>query len=389
MQPDRREFLKHIGWVTGAGAGLLAARPASAASHGPGEIPPNTMGVLVDLTMCIGCRLCEHACKKSNGFDPGPVESYDDQSVFRQMRRPEPDAYTVVNAWQNPKDRTKNIYVKTNCLHCNRPACVSACIVGALRKREMGAVTYDAWKCIGCRYCMVACPFQIPAYDYDNALTPQVRKCQLCFHVTREEGVLPACVAACPRQAMVYGRRSELLAQAREKIKAHPDEYVDHVYGEHEVGGTSWLYLSSVPFERLGFLTLPSDAPPAVTEAIQHGVFNRGIPPLTLYGVLGTLMFLTRPRRPKRVVRSAGDWVAAARSKAVACGDAVRRSALESQADDPPDTLLRSYTHTTSELAGADAGTIILDKLPAVGGSGKRRLADGTRCSTFSRARGR
>jgi Ni/Fe-hydrogenase subunit HybB-like protein/Fe-S-cluster-containing dehydrogenase component len=314
MPYDRRKFLKCLGRATGAGAGLLAAEPALASSHGHGEAPANAMGVLVDLTVCIGCRLCEHACKKSNGFEPGPVESYDDPSVFRQRRRPAPDAYTVVNSWTNPKDRTKQIYVKTNCLHCNRPACVSACIVGALRKRDMGAVTYDAWKCIGCRYCMVACPFQIPAYDYDNALTPQVRKCQLCFHRTREEGALPECVAACPRQTMVYGRRAELLEVARDKIRTHPNDYVDHIYGEHEAGGTSWLYLSSVPFEQLGFVKLAATAPSAVTEAIQHGVFKHGLPPLALYGVLGGLMFLTRPRRSKGSAQQT-DNMAEARQK--------------------------------------------------------------------------
>ncbi len=299
----------------------MAAQPASASSHGHSEPPAEAMGVLVDLTMCIGCRLCEHACKKSNGFEPGPVESYDDQSVFRQRRRPAPDAYTIVNSWTNPKDRTKQIYVKTNCLHCNRPACVSACIVGALRKRDMGAVTYDAWKCIGCRYCMVACPFQIPAYDYDNALTPQVRKCQLCFHRTRQEGALPECVAACPRQTMVYGRRAELLEVAREKIRTHPNDYVEHIYGEHEAGGTSWLYLSSVPFEQVGFVKLSSGAPSAVTEAIQHGVFKHGLPPLALYGVLGSLMFLSRPRRPKGVAQETDNMAEA--------GQEQRQSAAE------------------------------------------------------------
>ena len=302
------------------------------------------------MTVCIGCRLCEHACKKSNGFDPGPVESYDDQSVFRQRRRPAPDAYTVVNSWTNPKDRTKQIYVKTNCLHCNRPACVSACLVGALRKREMGAVTYDAWKCIGCRYCMVACPFQIPAYDYHDALTPQVRKCQLCFHRTREEGVLPECVAACPRQTMVYGRRSELLALAKDKIKARPNDYVDHVYGEHEVGGTNWLYLSSVPFERIGFVKLPSDAPPVITEAIQHGVFKHGIPPLTLYGVLGVLMFLTRPRRPKEVVRETEDETEAIQE--------------ETQSGERQPLCARG---AAPSLARAHGAAIVLDRPPEVG----------------------
>ncbi len=354
MQPDRREFLKHMGWVTGVGTGLLTTQPAWAADHGHGTPPPDAMGVLVDLTVCIGCRLCEHACKKSNGFDPGPVESYDDQSVFRQTRRPAPDAYTVVNAWINPKDRTKQIYVKTNCLHCNRPACVSACIVGALRKREMGAVTYDAWKCIGCRYCMIACPFQIPAYDYHDALTPQVRKCQLCFHRTQEEGVLPECVAACPRQTMIYGRRSMLLELARERIKAHPNDYVNHIYGEHEVGGTSWLYLSSVPFDQIGFLKLSSDAPPAVTEAIQHGVFKHGIPPLTLYGVLGGLMFLTRPRQSKEVVQEAHDVTETGQEQG-----------------QPEDELPVPVGTAASMLA--NGGSIVLDQPPEVAIRPRRR----------------
>ncbi len=374
MPSDRREFLKCLGRVTGAG--ILAAQPALASSHGHGEPSADAMGVLVDLTVCIGCRLCEHACKKSNGFEPGPVESYDDQSVFRQRRRPAPDAYTVVNAWTNPKDRTKQIYVKTNCLHCNRPACVSACIVGALRKRDMGAVTYDAWKCIGCRYCMVACPFQIPAYDYDNALTPQVRKCQLCFHRTRQEGVLPECVAACPRQTMVYGRRSELLEVAREKIRTHPNDYVDHIYGEHEAGGTSWLYLSSVPFEQIGFVKLVSSAPSAVTEAIQHGVFKHGLPPLTLYGVLGGLMFLTRPRRPKGLVQEPDNMAEvrlgqtpsavvlpvhaheAASAQAEANGGGIGLDAppeaadqRERQSADPPKRPIRSGDHATNDHA--------------------------------------
>jgi Ni/Fe-hydrogenase subunit HybB-like protein/Fe-S-cluster-containing dehydrogenase component len=348
MQPDRREFLRHIGWLTGAGAGLLAIRPAAAAEHGHAGAPANAMGVLVDLTVCIGCRLCEHACKESNGFEAGPVESYDDQSVFREERRPAPDAYTVVNAWRNPKDRSKFIYVKTNCLHCNHPACVSACIVGALRKRDTGPVTYDAWKCIGCRYCMVACPFQIPAYNYDDALTPQVRKCQLCFHRTQEAGVLPACVAACPRQTMVYGRRTDLLELAREKIKTHPNEYVDHIYGEHEVGGTSWLYLSSVPFEQIGFLKLPSQAPPAVTEAIQHGVFKHGLPPTILYGVLGVLMYLTKPRRSQGIVQDAAD-----------------ASDAQEEPYQPEDDLPVGARSAAPVLVGADGGAVDLDDSPA------------------------
>jgi Fe-S-cluster-containing dehydrogenase component/Ni/Fe-hydrogenase subunit HybB-like protein len=297
LPPDRREFIKYLGCLSAAGAGVLTGAEASAAGGGHGlAAPPEAMGVLVDLTVCIGCRLCEHACKKANGYDPGPLESYDDQSVFKDQRRPAPEAYTVVNSYSNPADAGRPVYVKTNCMHCNHPACVSACIVGALRKRENGAVTYDAWKCIGCRYCMVACPFQIPAYSYDDAFTPEVRKCQFCFSKITQ-GETPGCIAACPRETMVFGKRSELLKLAEEKIAAHPGTYVHHIYGEKEVGGTSWMYLSAAPFEKIGFLQLSSAAPSVLTETIQHSVFKYGLPPLALYGVLGGLMYLNKPRK--------------------------------------------------------------------------------------------
>lgn len=297
MQPDRREFLKHLGWLTAAGTGVLSTTSALASEHG-GHGPQlgDVQGVLVDLTACVGCRLCEHACKKANGFEPGTVESYDDQSVFEQKRRPAPEALTVVNSWTTPENPEKPVYAKINCMHCNNPACASACIVGALRKKETGAVTYDAWKCIGCRYCMVACPFQLPAYTYDSALSPEVRKCQFCQSRISNNGK-PACVEACPRQAMVYGKRAELVTLAHERIEQHPERYVDHIYGEHEVGGTSWMYLSAVPFEQAGFVKVGTAAPPVLTEAIQHGVFKYWIAPVGWYSFLAGMYWWTGRRK--------------------------------------------------------------------------------------------
>jgi Ni/Fe-hydrogenase subunit HybB-like protein/Fe-S-cluster-containing dehydrogenase component len=292
--PRRRDFLRNLGTLGAVTTPLIAARRARGSSL-PQASAADPMGVLVDLCACVGCRLCEHACKKANGFEPGPLESYDDQSVFAHKRRPEPAALTVVNSWNGADGPDRPVYAKTNCVHCNYSACVSACIVGALEKQPDGAVTYDAWKCIGCRYCMVACPMQLPAYEYDNVLTPQVRKCQFCHHLT-SRGQLPACVEACPRQAMTYGKRSELVQLAHERIAKEPARYVNHVYGEHEVGGTSWMYLSPVDFEKVGFLKLGSAAPPALTEAIQHGVFKHWIAPIGLYGMLATIMFVTRRR---------------------------------------------------------------------------------------------
>ncbi len=294
LETSRRNFLK-IAVSAGATGAVSAPRASGAPNAMSNSAHQDTVCVLVDIPNCIGCRRCEFACQRQAGFDVPPVDAFDDKSVFQQHRRPGPGSYTTVNRFENPGGAERPVYVKANCLHCKDPACVSACLVGALRKNGNGAVTYDAGKCMGCRYCMVACPFQIPAYEYDNALTPQVRKCTFCFDHT-SEGEAPACVKICPNEALIYGKRSELLKVAHERIKSRPDLYVDHVYGEHEAGGTSWLYLSSVPFSELGFLTLGSTAPPRLTEAIQHGVFKFFVPPLALYGLLGLIMWLTRRR---------------------------------------------------------------------------------------------
>jgi Ni/Fe-hydrogenase subunit HybB-like protein/Fe-S-cluster-containing dehydrogenase component len=297
MHPHRRDVLKYAGVMSAAAAGMFSARRVLAEPHGSehtATLSPDTRAVLVDLTECIGCRLCEYACKKTNSIDPGPLASYDDTTVFTEMRRPAPDAFTVVNR-HTPTDAQSPVYTKVNCLHCNKASCVSACIVGALSKEPSGAVSYDAWKCIGCRYCMVACPFQIPTYEYDHVLTPQVRKCTLCEDRT-SKGERPACVKECPREAMVYGKRDELLALAKRRIQEHPDRYINHVYGEHEVGGTSWLYLSAVPFEQAGFLRLGNAAPPVLTETIQHGVFKHWIAPISLYSFFSAASWFTARR---------------------------------------------------------------------------------------------
>jgi Fe-S-cluster-containing dehydrogenase component len=179
-------------------------------------------------------------------------------------------------------------------MHCNQPACVSACIVGALEKLPSGPVVYDAWKCIGCRYCMVACPFQIPAYEYDNALNPQVRKCTFCATRVIEEGKKPACVAICPNEALTFGKREDLIAMAHARIKANPEKYFDHVYGETEAGGTAWLYLAGSDFINTELPKLRAAAIPDLTESIQHGVFKSFVPPMALYGLLGLVMYSFR-----------------------------------------------------------------------------------------------
>lgn len=237
MRITRRSFFRLAGATAGSGIALSAQARATAEDD---RLP----GVLVDTTRCVGCRGCEAACAEANGL-PAPAEGED---VFKAPRDLSTTAFTVVNRTEAPDGGDR--FGKRQCMHCLAPACASACPVRALDKKPTGPVTYDPSKCMGCRYCMVACPFEVPRYEYE-ALAPRVRKCTFCAP-RQEKGLPPACVEACPSGALTFGRRHELLEEAKRRIYAEPDRYVHKVYGEHEAGGTSWLYVSDVSFERVG-----------------------------------------------------------------------------------------------------------------------------------------
>ena len=239
----RRKF---IGMLAGAGA-CLAASTANAGGTHHFKGYPDSFGVLFDSTKCIGCRKCEAACNKVNELPAQPVP-FDDLTVMDKRRRTHHDTFTVVNKYTVGD---KPVYRKQQCNHCLEPACASACFVGAFVKDKTGAVSYDASKCVGCRYCMIACPFEVPTYEYHDPVTPRVRKCTMC-QPRVEEGKLPGCVEDCPKGALIFGRRDDLLDIARERIRKHPGQYIDHIYGEHEMGGTSWLYISGAPFSEIG-----------------------------------------------------------------------------------------------------------------------------------------
>lgn len=252
---SRRSFLKSLG--AGAAAATLAPlvqAPAASASETSAE---NSWGVLIDLTRCTGCESCVLACKQSNQL-PNPT------LLPNQF---DTDAYTYLAKYPEIEYPYEGrVYVKRQCMNCVHPACVSACTVGALRKSPEGPVTYDASKCFGCRYCQYACPFGVPAYEWENPLG-LIHKCQFC-NERLSEGEMPACAEACPNGALRFGRREELLAQAHAQIESNPGRYIDHIYGEHEAGGTSMLYLSAVPFTDLGFPELDPKPVPHYAEAV-------------------------------------------------------------------------------------------------------------------------
>lgn len=235
------------------------------------------MAILTDTTKCIGCEDCVVACKKENGLGadrPWPWQkSIDELSATR---------FTTVLRRPGGK------YVRQQCRHCVDPACVSACIVGALTKTPEGAVVYDKDKCIGCRYCMLACPFGIPRYNWEETF-PLLQKCDLC-HDRLLDGKIPACVEACPTKATIFGSRAKMLDEAHRRLAAEPGKYVPKVFGEREVGGTSVLYISDIPLDFLGWQEAPGKKPlPELTWAVQ-----KEVPAVTAggFGLLGGIYWV-------------------------------------------------------------------------------------------------
>jgi Fe-S-cluster-containing dehydrogenase component len=291
MHISRRSLLKGIvaTGAAGAVAGRVEAREAK-------RVGPDEVGMLYDATRCIGCRACVTRCKEANDL---PVDRASlEGGVY--------DAPTDLNA------TTKNIiklyaegdrrsFVKMQCMHCADPACVSVCMAGALHregegKRDMGGerkgsgvVIYDKLLCVGCRYCQIACPFNVPKFMWHAAI-PLIVKCEMCRH--RPEG--PACCEVCPREAVIYGRMSTLAREAHRRIEAAPGRYQKRVYGEVEGGGTHVLYLAAaaIPFEKLGLPELPHEPLPEMSEHVQHTIYKGFIAPAALYAaVLGVQLY--------------------------------------------------------------------------------------------------
>ena len=284
----RRKFLS-LSMLAGCSAIGLPAK-----AHATNEFKgwPGSYGMLTDLTACVGCRSCEKACNEENNM-PSPERPFDDGSLFNEQRWPSAKALTVVNRYDNPGDSSSPVFRKIQCNHCLEPACATACPIHAYTKTAEGAVTYNPDLCFGCRYCVIACPFNMPAYDYESAFEPKIIKCFFCYERIKE-GKLTACADACPAGALTFGRRKDILKLARKRINDNPKKYIDHIYGENEVGGTSWLYISSVPFEQLGF---PTNLPSKPLIELSRGYLS-SVPVIftTFPAIFGMLYALTRHR---------------------------------------------------------------------------------------------
>jgi formate dehydrogenase iron-sulfur subunit len=244
------------GFLTGIAAGTLmtSKADASAVKHFPGY--PGRMGLLHDTTLCVGCRSCEFACNDVNKL-PSPKAPINDKQIFETLRRNDDTLYTVVNRYVEARGNQSAIYRKHQCMHCNEPCCASVCFVSAFSKTPEGPVLYNPDVCVGCRYCVFACPYNALAYEYSDPLTPRVVRCTMCYPRIKQ-GLNPACADACPTGAIIYGRREDLLWIARERIRKYPHRYIDQIFGENEYGGTSWLTLAGVEFSLLG---LPEGLP--------------------------------------------------------------------------------------------------------------------------------
>jgi formate dehydrogenase iron-sulfur subunit len=278
---NRRSFLKTVGVAGAVAMGSSGGTNASADGEGI-----EGYAVLVDTTRCVGCRNCETVCAEANGL---PEPDVMDDSVLEAVRKTSETQWSVINRFDTDKGE---FFVKRQCMHCVLPACASACLTKAMKKTDEGPVIWRENKCMGCRFCMVSCPFDMPKFEYNSA-NPKIQKCRMCWERLKE-GQIPVCVENCPAEALTFGKRSEMIAEARRRIVVESGSYVDHIYGEHEVGGTGFLYLSAVPFEQIGFRTdLGSLAYPKLTQDFLYGV------PIVLTLWPAFLLALSNATKPK------------------------------------------------------------------------------------------
>jgi len=276
----RRDVFRSIG--CGSLAAVAAAVPLAAS---PAKAKSDDLGLLYDATVCIGCKACVGACASANGLAPDTALS---GGIWQMPTDLNPQTKNIISVYHSD-DGLEASFMKRQCMHCVDPACASGCPFGALSKGKFGIVEWNGNLCIGCRYCEISCPFDVPRFEWAK-FNPKIVKCELCRH-RLPNGDQPACTEVCPVGAVIFGTRAQLLQEAHRRIDAHPGKYYqDRVYGEHDLGGTQVIYLSHVPFAKLG-LPETGDESPAHYGSKVHSVIYKGMAvPVMVYAGLAALM---------------------------------------------------------------------------------------------------
>lgn len=282
-KPSRRQFLKLVG---ATGAALLTGRGVASASEGH-MVNNEAIGMLYDATRCVGCKACMSACKQVNS-DSGSLSyekaEFDADGLWDAPNDLSGSTRTLIKLFKESDKKWS--YVKYSCMHCQKPSCVSVCPVSAMtRDKVTGTVDYNKNTCIGCRYCQVACAFNIPKFQWEKAI-PQIVKCDMCKSTNLAKKGITACAETCPVGAIAFGKRKDLLTEAKKRLADNPNRYQQHIYGEHEVGGTNHLYLAAMEFNKLGLPALKNEAPAEFSEKIQHTIYKGFIAPVALYSTL-------------------------------------------------------------------------------------------------------
>ncbi len=278
---SRRGLLKSFG--AGSLAAGAAALPATASDVR--TAPPDALGLLYDATVCIGCKACVGACTAANGLVPDTRLS---GGIWQMPEDLNAQTKTIINLYRSPDGKVSS-FVKRQCMHCVDPACVSGCPFGALHKGAFSIVEWDGDRCIGCRFCEISCPFDVPRFEWSK-FNPKIVKCELCRH-RFADGLQPACTEVCPVSAVIFGKREDLLAEAHRRIAAHPGKYYqDRVYGEHDLGGTQVVYLSHVPFRDIGLPEVGDQSRAHYGEKVHSVLYKGMVVPAIVYAGLVALM---------------------------------------------------------------------------------------------------
>jgi len=278
MDVNRRDVLKAL---MGGSAVAATGFPLTAAAKSESfEVQPDALGLMYDATKCIGCRACMPACQNANGLRPDMGGS---GGLYMQPDSLNAHTKNLITLYV-ADDGHERSFMKKQCMHCVDPACVSGCPMEALHKEPHGVVGWNPTLCIGCRYCQVACPFNIPKFEWDK-VNPKIVKCELCRHIVGTTETQPACTKVCPTHAVIYGKRTDLLAEAHKRIKEKPGYYFeDRVYGETEAGGTQCLVLSHVDYTNLGLPKLGKESAPSQERRVSDFVYRGFLTPVVVYG---------------------------------------------------------------------------------------------------------